>query len=210
VEGVRRAAAVSRGVGQWIDDLQLLDGRAGPAVGDDERHRIFMSRADVNEVDAQPIDLGDELGAGVQLRLAPSPVVMVHPIPRERLNDGKLHALICIGFLFRPPCRFNAPAQLDEVCFRNIHMKRHNSGVITARLLCTFSHRLFSVAFNVLLHFLSSERASVLKRTDWGPAPPPNVQPSFLPVLETMARMRSHLNPVDSLHRRILLPLLSI
>ena len=62
MEGVRRAAAVSRGVGQRIDDLQLLDGRAGPAVGDDERHRIFMSRADVNEVDVQPVDLGDELG----------------------------------------------------------------------------------------------------------------------------------------------------
>ena len=42
VEGVGWAAAVGRGVGQRIDDLQLLDGRAGPAVGYDEGQRIFV------------------------------------------------------------------------------------------------------------------------------------------------------------------------
>ena len=63
------------------------------SVGDDERHRIFMLRAGVNEVDVQPIHLGDELGVGVQLRLAPPPVVIGRPIPRERLNEGELHAL---------------------------------------------------------------------------------------------------------------------
>ena len=93
MEGVRRAGAVSRGIGQRIDDLQLLDGRARPAVGDDERHGIFMSRPDVNEMDIQPVDLGDELGMRVQLRLAPPPVVIGRPIPRERLNEGELHAL---------------------------------------------------------------------------------------------------------------------
>ena len=39
-------------------------------MGDDERHGVFMSRPDVNEVDIQTIDLGDELGMRVQLRLA--------------------------------------------------------------------------------------------------------------------------------------------
>ena len=94
---------MSRGVGQRIDDLQLLDGRARPAVGDDERHGIFMSRPDVNEVDIQPVDLGDELGMRVQLRLAPPPVVIGRPIPRERLNEGELHALRKVrdGFLLR-------------------------------------------------------------------------------------------------------------
>ena len=71
MERVLRAAAVRRGIGQRIDDLQLLDDRAGPAVGDDERQRVFMLRADVDEVDVEPVDLGDELRQGVQLRLAP-------------------------------------------------------------------------------------------------------------------------------------------
>ena len=64
MEGVRCAAAMRRGIGQRIDDLHLLDDRAGPSVRDDERQRIFMLRADVNEVNVQPVDLGDELRAG--------------------------------------------------------------------------------------------------------------------------------------------------
>ena len=55
-----------RGIGKWIDDLQLLDDRAGPSVRDDERQRIFVFRTDVNEMNVQPIDLGDELRQGVQ------------------------------------------------------------------------------------------------------------------------------------------------
>ena len=59
------------GIGQRIDDLHLLDDRAGPAVRDDHRQRIFMLRADVNEMNVEPVDLGDELRQGVQPRLAP-------------------------------------------------------------------------------------------------------------------------------------------
>ena len=51
-----------RGIGQRIDELQLLDDRAGPSMRDDERQRIFMLRTNVNEVNVQPIDLGDEFG----------------------------------------------------------------------------------------------------------------------------------------------------
>ena len=46
------------GVGQQIDDLQLLDDRAGPAVRDDQRQRVLVLRADVDEVDVQSVDLG--------------------------------------------------------------------------------------------------------------------------------------------------------
>ena len=50
-----------RRIGKRIDDLQLLDDRAGPTVGDDERQRLVMFRTNVNEMDVQPIYLGDEL-----------------------------------------------------------------------------------------------------------------------------------------------------
>jgi hypothetical protein len=49
------------GIGQRIDDLQLLDDRAGPAVRDDERQRIIVLRTSVDEVNVEPIDLGDEV-----------------------------------------------------------------------------------------------------------------------------------------------------
>jgi hypothetical protein len=49
------------GFRQPIDDLQLLDDRPGPSVQDDERQRVFVFRTDVNEVNVEPVDLGDEL-----------------------------------------------------------------------------------------------------------------------------------------------------
>ena len=61
MERVRCAPAMRRRIGQRIDDLHLLDDRAGPAVRDDHRQRIFMLRAHVNEMNVEPVDLGDEV-----------------------------------------------------------------------------------------------------------------------------------------------------
>jgi hypothetical protein len=61
VEGVLGAAAVGRRVGERLDHLQELDDRAGPAVGHEQRDGVVVGRADVRELDVQPVDLGDEL-----------------------------------------------------------------------------------------------------------------------------------------------------
>jgi len=61
MEGVRCARAVCRGIGQSINDFQLLDDRAWPSVIDDERQRVFVLRTNVDEVNVQPVDLGDEM-----------------------------------------------------------------------------------------------------------------------------------------------------
>ena len=61
MESVRCLAAMGRRIGQGVDDLQLLDDRAGPSVRDDERQRVFVLRTNVNEVNVDPIDLRDEL-----------------------------------------------------------------------------------------------------------------------------------------------------
>ena len=125
-----------RGIGQRIDDLHLLDDRAGPSVRDDQRQRIFVFRTDVNEVNVQPIDLGDELRQGVQFCLDLAPVVLCRPIARERLHRRELHALRCIcnRFPFRPLCRVDAPAQFGEFRFRNIHLKRANRILVSCLL----------------------------------------------------------------------------
>src|SRR5438132_4875968 len=122
MESVRCARAVRRGMGQWIDNLQLLDDRAGPPVRDDERQRILMFRANVNEMNVEPIDLGDEMRQGVQFRLDLAPVVICPPIAREFLHRRKLHALrwILDRFPLRPLCRAYAPAQIDERLFWNV------------------------------------------------------------------------------------------
>src|SRR5215204_5742139 len=50
VERVLRAPTVCGWIGERTDDLQLLDDRAGPAVRDDERQRVFVFRTNVDEM----------------------------------------------------------------------------------------------------------------------------------------------------------------
>ena len=61
MERVRRARTVGRWIGEEINNLELLDDRAGPAVADDQRQRVLVLGADVNEVNVKPVDLGQEL-----------------------------------------------------------------------------------------------------------------------------------------------------
>ena len=122
MEGVRRAAAMRRRIDERVDDLQLLDDRAGPTVRDDERQRIVMLRAGVDEVDVQSVDLGDEVRIGIQLRLDLTPVVFVRPIAEDLLNGCERHALRIVGdglALRQAGCR-QAVAEIDESFLRNV------------------------------------------------------------------------------------------
>ena len=115
-----------RGVGEGIDDFQLLDDRARPPVRDDEWQRIFMLRTNVNEMNARPSILSDKIRQGAQSRFALVPVVLGRPIAREFLNRRELHAsrLIRDRFPFRKPCRVDAPAQFGEIRFRKVDAGR--------------------------------------------------------------------------------------
>jgi hypothetical protein len=108
---------VRRGIGQRIDDLHLLDDRAGPSMRDHDRHGILVLRLHMNEVNVEPVDLGDEVRNGVQLRLALAPVVLGSPIARELPDRLRLHALRVVvhRFTLGPLGRINAAAQVGEV-----------------------------------------------------------------------------------------------
>src|SRR5262249_61928172 len=110
-------AAVRGRVRERTDHVEHLDDRSGPAVGDDERHRVPVTRLHVNEVNLEPVDRRGELRQGVELRLDLAPVVLVLPVARERLQYLRLHALRRIVDEFRagPACRGDAPAQVREL-----------------------------------------------------------------------------------------------
>src|SRR5262249_42428768 len=109
---------------------QLLDDRAWPAMRDDHRKRVFMLRAYMNEMDVEPVDLGHELRQSVELRLDLAPVMFRRPIMRELPDRRELHALrvISAGFLIRPLGRLDAPVQVGEVRFGDLHMERTDRG----------------------------------------------------------------------------------
>ena len=131
-----------RGIGQRLDDLELLDDRARPPVRDDERQRVFMFRTNVDEMNVQSVDLGQELGQRVEGRFAFAPVVLSGPVPRELLTGRERHALRRIrdGFPFGPLRRLDAPAQFDQFRFRDVHLKRTDGGRVCG-LLAAFLRR---------------------------------------------------------------------
>jgi hypothetical protein len=97
VEGVRRVAAVGGGVGERAEDVEELDDRAGPAVGDDERQRLGLGGAYVHEVDVLAVDDGRELRKFVEPGLMGAPVVGSCPVLRERLEVTERDAAVPAG-----------------------------------------------------------------------------------------------------------------
>ena len=92
---------------------------------DDERQRVVMLRTNVNEVDVEAVDLGDELRQGVELRLARAPVVLRFPIAREFLDRRELHTLrlICDGLLLGPLRGRDASTEVVQVRLRNVDVE---------------------------------------------------------------------------------------
>src|SRR5580700_11042611 len=89
---------------------------------DDERQRILMLRADVNELNVEPVDLGDEVRIGIQLRFDLAPVVFGLPVADELLNRREPHALriVADGLLLGQACRGQAISEIDQGFLRNV------------------------------------------------------------------------------------------
>ena len=56
MKSILRLAAMGGRIGQRRDDLEELDHRAWPAMGDDDRQGVRVRRADVQEVDVEAVD----------------------------------------------------------------------------------------------------------------------------------------------------------
>jgi hypothetical protein len=125
------SAAVRGRVGERADDLEQLEHRAGPAVRDDQRQGVVVPRLDVDEVDAEPVDLGHELRERVQLRLARAPVVVGAPVGHQVMDRRQLHALRLIGdeFLAGPARGRDAPLQVGQVLVRHVDLERADGGI---------------------------------------------------------------------------------
>ena len=78
---------------QRTDRVEKLDHGTRPTVGHDQRQRVLVRRRDVDEMNVDAVDLRDELRQLIQPRLDPSEVVLVQPVPGERLHRGELYAL---------------------------------------------------------------------------------------------------------------------
>src|SRR5215218_2523667 len=119
------------GIRQRTDHLELLKHRSRPAVSDYDRERIGMLRSDMNEMNIDTVDLGDELRKGIHLCLDLSPVVLRSPIAHERLQLCQLDALRLIGnrLTVRPSCGVDASAKIEKRFFRKFEAEGADTGI---------------------------------------------------------------------------------
>ena len=98
----------------------------------DQRQRIRMRRADVDEVDLQPVNGGQELGVGVELGFSLAPVMSRSPVTYEFPNTGQPNALRSVSdrLTFGPASRRDAPAQFSNVPLRDLGAEWPDSNVL--------------------------------------------------------------------------------
>ncbi len=84
-----------------------------------------MFRTDVNEMNVEPINRGDELRQGVQPRFHLAPVVIGRPIVRELLHRRELDALsrITDRLPLRPFSRDDPPTEVCKSLLRYVDVK---------------------------------------------------------------------------------------
>ena len=75
-------------VGQVRHQVEEVDERAGVGVQQQERRRVLVGGADVDEVDGLAVDLGEELRVGVHPLLLGAPVEVVAPVLHHLAEVG--------------------------------------------------------------------------------------------------------------------------
>ena len=130
MEGVGGVAPVGRGVGERPRDLVHLEERPRPPVADDERERVGALALDVDEVDAEPVDLGAELRQRVQTPLLLPPVVAVAPVGGQlpHVREIRPHRPARAVDLVRPPRRVEARPQVVENGVVDVNLERLGRG----------------------------------------------------------------------------------
>jgi hypothetical protein len=119
------------GVGERADYLEQLDHGAGPAVGDDQRQRVLVLGAGVDEVDLDAVDLGRELRQRVQPLFDPPEVVLARPVVGERPERRELNALGAVvdQLLARPARGLDAAPQVVDLLGGDLDLERPDPGL---------------------------------------------------------------------------------
>src|SRR3954454_19481193 len=97
----------------------------------------------MDEVDVDPVDLGDEVGKSRERLLESAPVVIGRPVVGERLDRLEMHTLGRVELTVRPSCRADAVAQVLELLVGDVDGERSDvrscGGVSRSHLWCSYS-----------------------------------------------------------------------
>src|SRR2546425_12677335 len=121
MERVLRHSPVAGGIAEWADDLHELHDRSRPSVRENDRRRVLLRGAHVDEMNATPVDLGPVWGEGVDASLKAAPVILVPPVANERLSllEGDALRPVANGFPLRPPRRRQSTLEIVDRALRH-------------------------------------------------------------------------------------------
>src|SRR4029077_20712737 len=105
-----------------------LHDRSRPSVRENDRERVPVRRAHVDEVNAEPVDLGAVLWESGEASLEPVPVVLVAPVSDQRLSPLEGYALrpVTDGFPLRPPRGRQPKLEIVECLLRYLDLEWSN------------------------------------------------------------------------------------
>ena len=129
-EGVARVAAEAGGIGEARNDLEKFEHRTGPAVQQEQRHRV---RADAGHVQIMQIDAVErdaELRKGVECCFLRPPVKPVAPVFRKLAKIGDIGAIGpgLAGRLVGKAGAGKTIAQVGDVGVRDVKRKGRGFG----------------------------------------------------------------------------------
>src|SRR4029077_7161022 len=128
MERVFRTPPVAGGIAERPDDVHELYDRSRPSVRKNDRQRVPVRGAHVDEVNAKPVDLGAVLWEGVEASLEPTPVVLVAPVANQCLSLLERYALrpVTDGFPLRPPRGRQTTLEIVECLLRYLDLEWSN------------------------------------------------------------------------------------
>lgn len=89
----------------------------------------WVTRPDVDELDIDPINRGNEFRQGIQLLLGLTPIILASPVANQFLDTLELDALgdIADSLLIRPTRVRDPLAKIVELRLRDMNFKRANA-----------------------------------------------------------------------------------
>jgi len=76
--------------------VHLKEG-AGPAMGDDRRHGVGTLSLLVDEMDAQAVDIGLEMGEGIDQILLATPIELGAPVSHQFFDVAQIAAVVSVS-----------------------------------------------------------------------------------------------------------------
>jgi hypothetical protein len=123
MERIAGLPAVRGGVGERADHcIEFQDG-ARPAMGHQQGKGVSMGRTDMQEMNAQAVDLGPAAVPLVESGFSGAPVVVVLPVLDQRAHPLKLRTLADVGdgLRVRPAGPGQAYGKVVELCLRDVN-----------------------------------------------------------------------------------------